>query len=156
MTVSAAGHPVTLNARISRHRHGAQSPARGTQPDSLCRVRRRCSRTGCAAASVATLTYIYADSVAVVGPLALRSEPGTYDLCASHSQGLSAPRGWEVIRLPLDADEPTHSADDLLALADAVREAAGLTRPDAQLPPSVVQVARRRHLTLLTDADPRS
>ncbi len=42
---------------------------------------------------MATLTFVYADSTAVVGPLALRAEPGTYDLCRAHSQGLSAPRG---------------------------------------------------------------
>jgi hypothetical protein len=36
---------------------------------------------------------------------------------------MSAPRGWSVLRLALDPStlEPTH--DDLLALADAVREA---------------------------------
>ena len=73
---------------------------------------------------MATLTYVYADSTAVVGPLALRSEPGHYDLCRTHSRSLSTPRGWELIRLPLDTENPRPDADDLLALADAVREAA--------------------------------
>ncbi|MGD9530693.1 MAG: DUF3499 family protein, partial [Pseudonocardia sp.] len=31
---------------------------------------RRCSRSGCTELAVATLTYVYADSTAVVGPLA--------------------------------------------------------------------------------------
>jgi hypothetical protein len=72
---------------------------------------------------VATLTYVYADQTAVLGPLATLAEPHTYDLCADHSQRMSAPRGWNVLRLAPDPEtlEPTH--DDLLALADAVREA---------------------------------
>ena len=72
---------------------------------------------------MATLTYVYADQTAVLGPLATLAEPHTYDLCADHSQRMSAPRGWNVLRLAPDPAtiEPTH--DDLLALADAVREA---------------------------------
>ncbi len=72
---------------------------------------------------MATLTYVYADQTAVLGPLATYAEPHSYDLCHAHSQRLSAPRGWSVLRLaPNTATvEPTH--DDLLALADAVREA---------------------------------
>jgi hypothetical protein len=105
--------------------------------------------------AVATLTYVYADSTAVLGPLALRAEPGCYDLCRSHSQSLSAPRGWDVIRLPLDENQPTHSSDDLMALADAVRRAAGINEEAApRRPANVVEVARRGHLTLLTDAGP--
>ena len=60
---------------------------------------------------------------AVVGPLATYAEPHAYDLCDPHSERLSAPRGWEVLRLAHD-DEQGPSSDDLLALADAVREAA--------------------------------
>lgn len=72
---------------------------------------------------MATLTYVYADQTAVLGPLATYAEPHTYDLCALHSNGLSVPRGWTVMRLAPDPStiEPSH--DDLLALADAVREA---------------------------------
>jgi hypothetical protein len=84
---------------------------------------RRCTRSACSKPAVATLTYVYADQTAVLGPLATLAEPHTYDLCADHSQRMSAPRGWSVLRLAPDpaAIEPTH--DDLLALADAVREA---------------------------------
>lgn len=67
---------------------------------------------------------MYADQTAVLGPLATYAEPHAYDLCASHSERLSAPRGWEVLRLRNDREEPGPSTDDLLALADAVREAA--------------------------------
>ncbi|WP_353827342.1 DUF3499 family protein [Agromyces sp. SYSU T0242] len=59
---------------------------------------RRCSRTACTAEAVATLTYDYADSLAVLGPLSLVREPHSYDLCAVHAGRTSAPRGWQVIR----------------------------------------------------------
>jgi hypothetical protein len=68
---------------------------------------------------VATLTYVYADSTAVLGPLATFAEPHTYDLCAKHADKLTVPRGWEVLRLALPPRQP--SPDDLLALAEAVR-----------------------------------
>jgi uncharacterized protein DUF3499 len=73
---------------------------------------------------VATLTYVYSDSTAVLGPLATYAEPHAYDLCEAHSERLSAPRGWEVLRLAPDPDALGPTSDDLLALADAVREAA--------------------------------
>ena len=85
---------------------------------------RRCSRTACRRHAVATLTYVYGDQTAVLGPLATYAEPHAYDLCEEHSERLSAPRGWEVLRLAPEPDTLTPSSDDLLALADAVREAA--------------------------------
>ena len=102
-----------------------------------------------------TLTYVYLDSTAVLGPLATRAEPHSYDLCRRHATSLSAPRGWEVIRLsePDDTSEP--SGDDLLALANAVREV-GLAHEggsEPEVPDDVVEVGRRGHLRLLADAD---
>ena len=106
---------------------------------------------------MATLTYVYVDSTAVLGPLAARNEPHGYDLCQHHAQALSAPRGWEVIRLMTDT-EPQPSTDDLLALADAVREV-GLSY-DAPAPATeelapqrsgIVELGRRGHLTVLAD-----
>jgi hypothetical protein len=47
---------------------------------------------------VATLTYDYADSMVVLGPLSIVHEPHTYDLCAVHADRLSAPQGWQVVR----------------------------------------------------------
>jgi len=117
---------------------------------------RRCSRTACGRPAVATLTYVYADQTAVLGPLATYAEPHAYDLCGLHSERLSAPRGWEVLRLSLDQTVPGPTEDDLLALADAVREAARPLTPR----PSVVldapketgrEVARRGHLRVLTN-----
>lgn len=105
---------------------------------------RRCSRSGCANAAVATLTYVYADSTAVVGPLASYSEPHSYDLCEAHGQRLTAPRGWEVVRHEVNPDDILPSSDDLLALADAVREAARPTQVAAELPAPTG--GRRGHL----------
>lgn len=108
---------------------------------------RRCSRTACTQPAVATLTYVYADSTAVVGPLATSEEPHSYDLCTDHSQRLTAPRGWEIVRLPEESD-PGPSDDDLEALADAVREAA---RPKDSREPvgQGVEVGRRGHLRVV-------
>jgi hypothetical protein len=84
---------------------------------------RRCSRTACDQPAVATLTYIYAQSTAVLGPLATYAEPHCYDLCVRHAARTTAPRGWEVVRLDVDDNPPGPTTDDLEALADAVREA---------------------------------
>ena len=108
---------------------------------------------------MATLTYVYSDQTAVLGPLATYAEPHAYDLCEAHSERLSAPRGWEVLRLAPDPDAFGPSTDDLLALADAVREAA---RPVP--PPDPVRVAvspteargpgRQRHLRSVPTPEP--
>lgn len=78
---------------------------------------------------MATLTYVYADSTAVLGPLATYAEPHCYDLCEQHAGSLTVPRGWEVLRLAMPATPAGPGPDDLLALANAVREAA--SRPAA-------------------------
>jgi hypothetical protein len=103
---------------------------------------------------VATLTYVYSDQTAVLGPLATFAEPHAYDLCEAHSERLSAPRGWEVLRLAPDPNALGPSSDDLLALADAVREAARPLPPTAPagvgtLPPGTREVGRRGHLRVL-------
>nr|WP_255669199.1 DUF3499 domain-containing protein [Aeromicrobium duanguangcaii] len=86
-------------------------------------MQRRCSRAGCPNSAVATLTYVYADSTAVLGPLATYAEPHAYDLCSRHAERLSAPQGWSVVRLAPQFTEPEPTHDDLVALAEAVREA---------------------------------
>jgi hypothetical protein len=113
------------------------------------RSSRRCTRTGCARAAVATLTYAYSDLTAVVGPLASFAEPHSYDLCEEHALGLTVPRGWEVVRHVGEFPSPIPHADDLEALADAVREAARVepaqlvdTDPDSS-------TGRRGHLRVV-------
>jgi hypothetical protein len=117
---------------------------------------RRCSRTACARPAVATLTYVYAESTAVLGPLATYAEPHCYDLCAQHSERLTAPRGWEVVRLAPDPETLGPSSDDLEALANAVREAARPTGHADGQPPgkgSSGGLGRRGHLRALPTPD---
>lgn len=118
---------------------------------------RRCSRNGCNERAVATLTFAYADSTAVVGPLATVAEPGCYDLCSAHAQSMSAPRGWEVIRLTdASAEPPAPDEDDLLALADAVREIGFGQAPGSNSGPderNVVELAHRGHLRVIADRE---
>jgi hypothetical protein len=114
---------------------------------------RRCSRTACGRPAVNTLTYVYADQTAVLGPLATYAEPHAYDLCDAHSERLSAPRGWEVLRLAPDPAAQGPSSDDLLALADAVREAARpAPAPVRPMPADETgrEGGRRGHLRMLT------
>ena len=100
----------------------------------------------------------------MLGPLATYAEPHCYDLCAEHSERLTAPRGWEVVRLAVDSGPARPSGDDLEALANAVREAARTPRQhdpaaaaaqaDAAVGPEgreadPMEVARRGHLRVL-------
>jgi hypothetical protein len=88
---------------------------------SFVNVPRRCCRPGCPHYAVATLTFVYSDSTAVIGPLATSRDPHAWDLCVSHAGRITTPRGWELVRhsgpLATNPDE-----DDLIALAEAVRE----------------------------------
>ncbi|WP_424892139.1 DUF3499 domain-containing protein [Streptomyces sp. XH2] len=142
-----------------------RGPLKSAVPSNVVSPVRRCSRTACGRPAVATLTYVYADSTAVLGPLATYAEPHCYDLCAEHSERLTAPRGWDVVRLALDSGPARPSGDDLEALANAVREAA---RPQERAvqpgpPPGAsgpggreadpMEVARRGHLRVLRSPD---
>src|SRR5277367_1868588 len=133
-------HPGTVGGssgpRISRPRRETFLPT-GSRPQrmrvsgaawtfshdnlSIVNVPRRCCRPGCPHYAVATLTFVYGDSTAVVGPLATAREPHSWDLCVGHASRITAPRGWELVRhagpLLTNPDD-----DDLVALADAVRE----------------------------------
>jgi hypothetical protein len=140
---------------------------------------RCCSRTACKKPPVYTLTYVYRDSTAVLGPLAVSVDPHSWDLCEMHAGRLVVPRGWDVVRLP--ADPAQERADDLEALANVVREVgsrpaqapsrAAAAQPRADLPrpaqarpapqqrPAVsepvgqgVEVGRRGHLRVLRSA----
>ncbi len=95
---------------------------------------------------MATLTYVYADSTAVVGPLATYAEPHCYDLCELHAGRLVAPRGWDVVRQSVDPEDTGPSSDDLEALANAVREAA---RPTTVVEQAPEEGARRGHLRMV-------
>jgi hypothetical protein len=139
---------------------------------------RCCSRTACKKPPVYTLTYVYRDSTAVLGPLAVSVDPHSWDLCEMHAGRLVVPRGWDVVRLP--ADPAQERADDLEALANVVREVGSRpapsrgpavqpradlqprpaqARPAPQPRPAVsepvgqgVEVGRRGHLRVLRSA----
>ncbi len=112
-------------------------------------ISRRCSRTACGHRAVATLTYVYAEQTAVLGPLATYAEPHSYDLCSAHGIGLTAPRGWDIVRLdPPEGLAPP--ADDLVALAEAVRERRHVPST-AAVQPGVTEGAKRGHLRVLRD-----
>ncbi|MET7938321.1 DUF3499 domain-containing protein [Streptomyces sp. NPDC005322] len=143
-----------------------RGPLKSAVPSNVVSPVRRCSRTACGRPAVATLTYVYADSTAVLGPLATYAEPHCYDLCSEHSERLTAPRGWEVVRLAIDAGPARPSSDDLEALANAVREAArpqeraagaagghgsGPGQNGREADPR--EVARRGHLRVLRSPD---
>jgi hypothetical protein len=113
---------------------------------------RQCSRPACKRTAVYTLTYVYRDSTAVLGPLAAVVEPHCYDLCERHADRMTAPRGWDVVRLPVAPPVDLAAvADDLEALANAVREA---TVPPVTAEPTGqgVEVGRRGHLRVLRSA----
>jgi Protein of unknown function (DUF3499) len=117
---------------------------------------RGCSRPACKQAALYTLTYVYRDSTAVLGPLAAYVEPHCYDLCAAHADRLTVPRGWEVLRLPPAPAEAERAAaaaaaDDLEALANAVREATSPRTP-AEPVGQGVETSRRGHLRVLRSA----
>jgi hypothetical protein len=128
---------------------------------------RCCSRTACKQPPVYTLTYVYRDSTAVLGPLAAYVEPHCYDLCEKHAARLVVPRGWDVVRLPPDPAQ--ERLDDLEALANVVREAGSPGRggqPARSAPASAprpggaaaepvgqgVEVGRRGHLRVVRSA----
>ncbi len=130
------------------------------------RALRRCCRPGCPNPAVATLTYVYSDSTAVVGPLATVAEPHSWDLCEAHGSRITAPKGWELVRHEGAFGAPSPDEDDLTALAEAVREAGSprAPRPDAGpaarrtaftpvAPPSSppARTGRRGHLRVLPD-----
>jgi hypothetical protein len=108
---------------------------------------RNCSRGGCRRKAITTLTYVYADSVAVVGPLATFAEPHAYDLCETHGDRLTVPNGWTVIRQERTGLESGPTDEDLMAIADAVREISQPHQEDAARSPHAgPELGRRGHL----------
>jgi len=104
---------------------------------SAVRTGRGCSRATCRAMATMTLTDIYADSTAVLGPLATFAEPHAYDLCEFHARKLTVPNGWSVIKEEISQSGSGPTEDDLMAIADAVREAA------ATIPQSIEEVSEQ-------------
>ena len=110
---------------------------------------RMCSKVSCSRPAAATMTYVHADATVVIGPLGRRAEPGAHDLCAEHAAKLTPPVDWQLIRIDSGQAPPERSHDDLLAIADAVREAAdGADRTPPRTAPTRADdpaAAGRRH-----------
>ena len=110
---------------------------------------------------MATLTYVYSDSTAVLGPLATYAEPHCYDLCAQHAERLTAPRGWEIVRLAgqLEAPAPSPTTCSRSPTPSGRRPGPGPGGRDAgagQGPPgaaAAVEIGRRGHLRVLRDPE---
>ena len=121
------------------------SSSSSSRPDSRrpSSVGRRCTRSGCSAHTAKTLTYIYSDSTAVLGPLSTFAEPHAYDLCAEHSDKLTVPQGWTVIAHNPESHQSEPTPDDVLAIAEAIRQT---LRIDLAPKPHTPEVGRRGHL----------
>ena len=104
---------------------------------------RLCSRSGCNLSAAKTLIYIYSESTAVLGPLSTFAEPHAFDFCLEHSDKLTVPKGWNVIKHDSGTNEVEPSAEDLMAIADAVREVAKQDIVEKRKTP---EVGRRGHL----------
>lgn len=91
---------------------------------------RHCSKPNCNRVAVSTLTYDYRNSTAVLGPLSTTAEPHSYDMCEMHATQMTVPKGWDVVRLQINYDQIQQSDDDLMALVEAVRDAAEQSTTD--------------------------
>lgn len=83
-------------------------------------------KTACSNSAAATLTFNYADSTVVLGPMSQRAEPHAHDFCAKHARQFTAPVGWEFLQLTegIFGDD-----DDLLAVAHAVTAEEPVAQP---------------------------
>ena len=77
--------PVPTAATLADDFRGARGGSAGLsdlRPTvSVVTLIRQCSKTACVRHATSTLTYVYAEQTAVLGPLATFAEPHSYDLC---------------------------------------------------------------------------
>jgi hypothetical protein len=121
---------------------------------SIVNVPRRCCRPGCPHYAVATLTFVYSDSTAVIGPLATAHEPHSWDLCVSHAGRITAGRegrdgaaGGGPVNGFHDSSAPYNGATANGATAEA--PATGVLTSAAARPAG--NGRRRGHLRVLPD-----
>lgn len=122
----------------------------GSSAERPSAVGRRCTRSSCQSNAIATLTYIYAESTAVLAPLSTYVEPHSYDLCEAHSEKLTVPKGWTVIQHNPKINLSAQSPADVLAIAEAIRKSAKMELPQKNMAP---EVGRRGHLRALPNQD---
>lgn len=86
------------------------------------------------------MTYDYAESTAVIGPLSPVATQGAFDLCTMHAETVTVPRGWQMIRLRTEFEPTPPSQTDLMALADAIR---ATSQEDVPAPSAASREVRR-------------
>lgn len=79
----------------------AQPPA--AQPPAEQRL---CARVSCGAAAAHTMTADYSERIMAVGPLSPVRTPPAHDLCQRHSDALTPPAGWELLRHEPERSSP--------------------------------------------------
>ena len=134
----------------------AEAGDAGTECRTLRGViaQRHCSKPGCSTVAVATLTYDYRDSTVVVGPLATVADPNSYDLCDEHAHNLTAPLGWQVVRLATTF-EPAPPQDTRKPTTGPFGPARSVGTPDTSSPldPSSPYARRRAQFTVVDGTD---
>lgn len=68
------------------------------------------------------MTYNYSEATAVIGPLSPTPLAGAFDLCMDHAHSITVPVGWQMVKLVTEFEPAPPSSDDLMALANAIRE----------------------------------
>ena len=126
---------------------------------------RACSRPGCPALAIATLSMQYGEQQARLTDLTAQKTPERYDLCGPHADRTDPPRGWhlddqrsdeEVV--PVSVAGP-RSVDDTLALLTAALHEPALatssTDPrDDLLPDDLLEDEVEEQLVAVADAAP--
>lgn len=98
---------------------------------------RRCRRSLCGDAAVATLTFRYASAQAWLEDLAPEPEPQRWDLCADHAEALTVPVGWDLV----DARTPAGATTGGEVVHLQARRRNRYAELSARLPELAAQVA---------------
>ena len=108
-----------------------------------------CSRPGCAHRAVALVTYAYRDFHVEVGPITENPPQGSYQLCLTHLDRLSVPKGWQLVRHP-SPQVGTLTNADIEALAEQIRRVGGLLGTDEEVEATEHSLSKRTNLVTLT------
>ena len=119
-----------------------------------------CSRPGCDERAIAQLSYAYALSRVEVHPVGDDCEPGEFLLCQAHLDRFTLPKGWRLVAHDIPAQARLTPAD-LTTLADAIRQAGGVSAGPAEPEgtemslssrTNLVTLAARAHLRVVADS----
>ena len=108
-----------------------------------------CSRPGCNQRAIALVVYAYRDLNVEVGPVKNDPPAGSHQLCQTHLDRLSVPKGWQLIRRG-NPHPGNLTADEIEALAQEIRRAGGLLGVDGQVETTEHSLSRRTNLVTLT------